>query len=301
MRLDRLLILAALVSASTCTFARVEVVDSTGLQWRTPAKEEDSTYPLEKAIGACALYGANWRLPTPEEALAFTVDPAKEAFVAAVQDKHYSSNTPGSNITWVHPAPAPSFIAFGRKASGRQFEVMRAGAGEGNHWFCVNAENVKKGKGQPGSAPAASVAGKSKTAAGNDAVLTRVPAEQKVATARKNEAKLTDEKKTSSTVTKAPAEQKVYTFKSSQTIRAPNYLGEEQARRWVKEEREKLTSAPGINISSTVSEETPISCKEAKASTKNAKVQCEMTVTWNVQSHFNPAKQKSGPAKTVTR
>ena len=135
-------------------------------------------------------------------------------------------------------------------------------------------------------------------ASNNSPTLTGVPADRKATAASKSGAKPAVEKKSDSTVAKTPPEQKVYKFKTARTIRTPNYLSEEQARNWVKEERAKLTSAPGVNISSTVIGETPVSCKEGRSS---GKVQCEVTVTWNVESHFNPEKGKAGPSKTVAR
>lgn len=167
-------------------------------------------------------------------------------------------------------------------------------------------DNVLHGNWGEGSKPvqaqnaptAAKNNGPAVKASNNSPTLTGVPADQKATAASKSGAKPVVEKKSDSTVAKTPPEQKVYKFKAARTIRTPNYLSEEQARNWVKEERAKLTSAPGVNISSTVIGETPVSCKAGRSS---GKVQCEMTVTWNVESHFNPAKGKAGPSKTVAR
>lgn len=79
----------------------------------------------------------------------------------------------------------------------------------------------------------------------------------------------------------------IYKFQSSISFRSPN-MSEEKARKWVADDRARMNSPRGINISYAVNKETPITCHEVGHNVTNPKSICEMTVTWDVVSHFNP-------------
>ena len=95
----------------------------------------------------------------------------------------------------------------------------------------------------------------------------------------------------------------IYKFQSSISFRSPSNLSEEKARKWVADDRARMNSPRGINISYTVNKETPITCHEVGQNVKYPKSICEMTVTWDVVSYFTPDEnlKKTAPAQAIQK